>query len=368
MKLADLLKDYHGVAFNATRPHRRPPTTWLGKDRIPPSSTSGGKKFRQIGTQMGEQTEDRTIREHARAPLVSSTGAGTKPCLTIVAGGPVGTVYTLPGEKATLIGRGTDADLRFEDQRISRQHAKVITSLDGEAVIEDLGSSNGTFVNGARVQWQVLKDGDKIEIGSSAIVKFSYQDDIDRTFQRELSERGIKDELTDIYSERYFLDRIATEYAHARRHEGTLALLMFDIDDFGGITDPHGQPARDFLLKELTRVARQVLRAEDVFARYGSDAFVLLARDVGDDGAVVLAQRVRRITKNHEFILDGTKFPVTISVGIATLSDKAKKPAKLIRIAEQYLKKAKKAGGNSIGGRAVKEYVKRNGSSTTVRF
>ncbi len=303
---------------------------------------------------MGSQTEDRTIREHTRALLTPSVGTGKRPCLTVLAGGLSGTVHTLPAEQATVVGRAPDADLRFEDQRVSRHHAKVMAGSEGDTVLEDLGSSNGTFVNGTRIQWQVLKDGDKIEIGPSAILKFSYQDDVDRSFQQELTERGIKDGLTEVYTEQYFLDRIATEYAYARRHEGILALLMFEIDHFKKIHDAHGGCAGDFILRELARVVSQMLRAEDVFARYGNVSFVVLARDIGDSDVAVLAQRIGRTIKSHEFVFEDTQIPVTISLGIATLSDKAKKPAKLIQIADKYLSRAKKAGQNSIGGSVVK--------------
>ncbi|MEE8625366.1 MAG: FHA domain-containing protein, partial [Acidiferrobacterales bacterium] len=117
---------------------------------------------------------DETIPEIRAAPI--QAGAPQKPCLTVLYGGPVGLVYTLPPGTEILIGRGADADIPLiEERRVSRKHAIIRVSAEGNVVIEDQGSSNGTFVNGTRVTRQELKDGDRIQIGYSCIIKFSYQ-------------------------------------------------------------------------------------------------------------------------------------------------------------------------------------------------
>ncbi|MFQ6024264.1 MAG: GGDEF domain-containing protein [Acidiferrobacterales bacterium] len=324
------------------------------------------QKFRALGTAMGERTKDRTIEEEGREPLEAGVGHGSQPCLTVIAGGPVGTTYTLSLEGETVIGRGLDADVRFDDQRISRRHARLLIVAKGQGLLEDLGSSNGTFVNGARIKQQPVKDGDKIQIGTNALLKFSYQDEAERNARQELFDRAIKDPITEIYTEQYFLDRISTEYAYAQRHEREFALLMFEADGLKEIRATYGNSACDFILKELARVVTHILRAEDVFARYDDTAFVILARDIGDTEVAVVAQRIRRTIKNHDFVFEGTQVPITICLGIATLSNKAKKPAKLIQIAEKYLSRAQKAGQNSIGGSVMRDLTQRRGSSTTV--
>ncbi len=81
-----------------------------------------------------------------------------KPCLTVLYGGPVGLVYTLPVGSETLIGRDDDADLPLGEARVSRRHAVVRVNPDSTVVIEDQGSSNGTFVNGTKVDKRQLED------------------------------------------------------------------------------------------------------------------------------------------------------------------------------------------------------------------
>ncbi|RBY80844.1 DUF2662 domain-containing protein [Geodermatophilus sp. TF02-6] len=95
--------------------------------------------------------------------------AGTRPGVThvLVVDGP-GTRHELTTGR-NVIGRGTDADIRLPDTGVSRKHVDVVLD-DGTAVAEDLGSTNGTLVNGRRITRQALSDGDVIRIGHSVLV------------------------------------------------------------------------------------------------------------------------------------------------------------------------------------------------------
>lgn len=294
-------------------------------------------------------------------------GLRDEPYLIILSGGVVGMMYHLRPDAATLIGRGLDVDVRVEDEGVSRKHAKVTVVENEGPILEDLGSSNGTFVNGAEIKRHVLKDGDKVQVGSNSILKFSYQDELERDFQEHLFDRGIKDGLTGLYNKKYFLDRIDSDYAHAQRHDTSLALLLFDIDHFKKINDTYGHPAGDSVLKKLTRIVRKTLRTADIFARYGGDEFIVLMRNVDDAGALVLAQRIRGRIKKQEFVFEDTRIPVTVSLGIGTLSDNVNNAAELVQVADKYLYKAKQAGRNCIGGRVTKTAAQANWSIQTVK-
>ncbi len=297
---------------------------------------------------------------------VPDKGTPEEPYLIVLAGGPVGMMYKLRAEPPMFIGRGRDADIHLEDEEVSRRHAKITGICDGNPILEDLGSSNGTFVNGIQIQRQQLKDGDKIQMGSISILKFSYQDDFERSIQQELFDRGMKDGLTEIYNKKFFLDRLASEYAHARRHNRDVSLLFFDIDHFKNINDTHGHPAADFILRELALVVRETLRTEDLHARYGGDEFVVLMRDVDDASALVLAQRIHSVVDSHKFIFNGVEIPLTISLGVASLSATMNDATELVQLADKYLYKAKKAGRNRIGGGAVKSATQSNWAAPTV--
>ncbi|MFQ5545382.1 MAG: FHA domain-containing protein, partial [Acidiferrobacterales bacterium] len=237
---------------------------------------------------MNDAAEDRTILEDTPAPLAPPVSQRERACLTLLYGGPIGTEYPLT-ETETVVGRGRAANICIENVRVSRRHALVTIDEKGNAIVEDLGSSNGTSVNGARIQRQELKDGDKIQIGYHCILKFSRQDDLEQNCQQEIAKSRIEDVLTGAYTEKYLLDRLDGDYAHVKRHGGTLVLLLFEIDHFKEINSTHGQPATDAILKELACVTNSMLRASDILARYDDAQFALLARDVGDEGATLEA-------------------------------------------------------------------------------
>ncbi|MEE9598319.1 MAG: GGDEF domain-containing protein [Acidiferrobacterales bacterium] len=316
---------------------------------------------------MNGTAEDRTIREDTRAAMIPRVSQREKACLTLLYGGPIGTEYPLT-EPETVIGRGHAANICIENQRVSRRHALLTIDERGNAMVVDLGSSNGTSVNGIRIQRQELKDGDKIQIGYHCILKFSRQDEFEQNCQQELAKSRIEDAITGAYTKKYLLDRLDGEYAHVKRHGGTLILLMFEIDHFKKINGTHGQPVTDAILKELACLTNSMLRANDILARYDDAQFALLARDIGDEGAVVLAQRIRRAINGHKFLVKDTRIPITVSLGVASLSDEVEKAAKLIKLAGNYLKKAQKKGGaNSVAGNIVKAYIQNGGATATIR-
>jgi PAS domain S-box-containing protein len=115
------------------------------------------------------------------------------PSLIIVAGANVGEVHHLE-DSEIIVGRGEKAHVRLHDDKISRQHARIYRTDDG-IIIEDMSSANGTFVNSEKVSNHILKDGDKIGFGSRTILRFTYHDKLDESFQRGMYERTLRDGL-----------------------------------------------------------------------------------------------------------------------------------------------------------------------------
>src|SRR5262249_55466770 len=111
--------------------------------------------------------------------------------LIVLAGSNVGEMYKISGE-AMVIGRCQQAEVLIIDEGISRRHARLVVE-EGQVRIEDLGSTNGTYVNGVRVlSDEVLQDGDKIQIGSTTILKFTYHDRLEEHFQRQMYESALR--------------------------------------------------------------------------------------------------------------------------------------------------------------------------------
>ena len=98
-------------------------------------------------------------------------------------------------------------------------------------------------------------------------------------------ESALRDGLTKVFNKKYFTDYLEKEFAFAARHGGPLALIFLDIDFFKKINDTHGHPAGDFVLAELSQMMADLLRTEDVLARFGGEEFTILCRGSDLSGA-----------------------------------------------------------------------------------
>ena len=151
----------------------------------------------------------------------------------------------------------------------------------------------GRTATATRVQRHELNDGDKISIGATTILRFTYQDQVDEQYQKKLFESALRDGLTSTFNRRYFVDRLQAEIRFAVRHDKSLALLFVDIDHFKKINDTHGHLAGDQVLAGVARVMTSTIRAEDVLARYGGEEFAVICREIERDGARALGERLR---------------------------------------------------------------------------
>src|ERR1700687_2760028 len=253
-----------------------------------------------------------------------------------------------------VMGRSTEVEFQIEDDGISRKHAKVLADGIGGFRLMDLGSTNGTFLNGSRVEMAPLKDGDKIQIGSNTVLKFSLQDQLDEQYQRSIYESATRDGLTRIFNKKYFLDTLRKEFAYCLRHRVPLSVLMFDVDHFKKINDSHGHQAGDYVLARIAPRIHETILTEDVFSRYGGEEFAIMLRESTEEQGYICAERCRRAIDGADFVFGSTPMRVTISLGIASLLDSDyTNPEDLIAAADRYLYRAKKAGRNRVEAKLI---------------
>jgi diguanylate cyclase (GGDEF)-like protein len=285
-------------------------------------------------------SDDKTMIKGVQALLGNP---GRRSAYVIVLSGQAfgGKMFKLTSAECTL-GRGDDADVRVDDEGVSRRHAKLVRSDDGTVRLVDLGSTNGTFVNGRRIDIQALVDGDRIQIGSLTTLQFSLKDELEEQVQAELYDQATRDPLTRIYNKRLFQDRLKEEFAYCLRHRVPLSLALFDIDFFKRVNDTLGHPAGDHVLQALAARVAETIRAEDLFCRYGGEEFAIIMRESTEDQAVLFAERIRRLVQATPFVWNDTRIPITVSLGVATLlAGNLRTPEELIAAADRYLFRAK---------------------------
>ena len=267
--------------------------------------------------------------------------------LIVLAGSAMGETYKLSREK-TVIGRGQKAHVRMMDDGISREHCEIRIE-EGKMVLFDLDSTNGTFCCGSRVQRHELEDGDKILVGSGTVLKFTYHDSLDETFQRQMYESALRDDLTKTWNKKYFTDRLESEFAYATRMRGPLALVVFDLDHFKNVNDTYGHLTGDYVLSEMATVVSTLIRIEDVFARVGGEEFAVICRATDREQGQAVAERIRTTVNGHRFIFDGNVIPITTSAGVSAIPDPRIRDAQsLISASDQALYQAKREGRDRV--------------------
>lgn len=258
----------------------------------------------------------------------------------------LGKLFTLE-KGTTVIGRSAKAGIPIKDSGVSRKHSEI--KVRGEkAIIKDLGSTNGTFINNKRITKHVLQDGDRIQISSSTVFKFILSDESEKVFHDELYRMGVMDPVTNIYNKRYFTERLKQEFSLAKRNRTSLSLLMIDIDFFKKVNDTYGHLAGDFVLGKLSEVISSMTRDEDIVARYGGEEFAAILPGTSEEGAVICAERIRDKSSETPFIFEEEEINITVSIGVATLGDRNpfESIEEFIEAADNCLYYSKKHGRN----------------------
>jgi len=284
-----------------------------------------------------------TSKEKLRAGISDLIPA----CLFVIYGGPIGTKYDLMGGTVT-IGREENNDIILSQTDISRHHARVIMKKS-DFLLEDMESTNGTYVNDELITMRHLLNGDLIRMGG-VIIKFLKGDNIERLYYEEIYNMTISDGLTGLANRRFLWDFLRREISRSRRHLRPISVLMIDIDHFKQVNDQYGHLAGDFILQQLAKVVGCNIRKEELFARYGGEEFVVVLPECLGDGCRIAAEKLRRLVENTVFTFGEITVPITISIGCATYGDDIESPETFIEQADSNLYKAKRDGRNCIVG------------------
>jgi diguanylate cyclase (GGDEF)-like protein len=324
-----------------TEPAGSHPTSSRNTAVAPPSSESTWRT--------GDVATERATDPALSVANLAAEGGKDRATLTVLAGINAGQVYALDGTEH-VIGRGTEADIWVEDGGVSRRHARITCRSDGRYFIEDLASTNGTFVDSQRVSVCEIRPGDRIQVGPNVTLRFQISDDAEQDLQRRLYESSTRDPLTRLYNRKYFTERLTAEVAYSRRHRVKLAILMLDLDDFKATNDTYGHLAGDMVLRLVSAQMQRLIRVEDLLARWGGEEFVILARTTGKTEACRLAERIRESISALEIqVAAAHTIRCTASIGVASLPDLPEGgPNELVGLADARLYRAKADGKNRV--------------------
>jgi len=141
-----------------------------------------------------------------------------------------------------------------------------------------------------------------------------------RADNARLEQLATTDPLTALLNRRALTERLTTEMERALRYDGTVALLLIDLDHFKRVNDTHGHLVGDAVLRGVAELLVQAVRTSDMVGRYGGEEFLVVLPETDDEGAASFAERVREQVAAHEFRAwdDGRALRMTASIGVAT--------------------------------------------------
>ncbi|MEN9785313.1 MAG: hypothetical protein RLZZ299_577 [Pseudomonadota bacterium] len=290
-------------------------------------------------------SQDETTVGSIPAPRAHST---RRPVLAVLQGDDTRRFHEL-ADGATVIGRDLACELAVPDATASRRHSVVRVDYTRDAMVvsvEDMGSMNGTFVNGERIAGTVvLHEHDKLRVGAT-LFAYLLRDELELEADRRLLHMATYDALTGLLNRNAVLRELAREYERARRYGRDFTVLMIDLDYFKEINDTWGHPAGDRVLALVGRVLRTNVRTCDHAGRYGGEECMVILVETAAEAAAGVAERIRAAVARTDFGIDR---PITVSIGVAGCGPAADvAPERLLERADAALYAAKGAGRNRV--------------------
>ncbi len=165
---------------------------------------------------------------------------------------------------------------------------------------------------------------------------------------QQLHHLADSDPLTGLLNRRSFRDQFKREWSRAVRYDRPIACVMLDIDYFKRVNDAHGHAAGDAVLERVAELLVGHCRPSDRVCRYGGEEFCIMVPETSEQGAAVLAERLRSTLATTPFEAGGKSLEITSSFGVAERTADMADLEDLIDRADRALYLAKHSGRNRV--------------------
>lgn len=303
-------------------------------DHDPP----GGRQHESVRTlPLGEGARlHQELRNAMKAPH--------RPVLVVLTGNDMGVRKPLEG--TLLVGRDPHAGLVLSDAGVSWHHLRVEDRGDSWTAV-DLGSTNGTVVNGSKARETVLRSGDRIVLGRT-VLRFEVHDALEQAYDDQVRKMLEIDDLSGLFVRRKF-DLEVQRLLDAAQLRGTpLGLLAMDLDGIKGINDAHGHLFGAYVIGTAGHVLGRTLAGRGPASRFGGDEFVAALPGLDRAASELVGLELLRAINEEPFEHEGVRLRPGISIGVAAFPADASSAATLFQRADEALYRAKRAGKNRV--------------------
>jgi diguanylate cyclase (GGDEF)-like protein len=279
-----------------------------------------------------------------RRNSVSDPSVAENAYLVVLHGPHLGRRFGI-GEHVRL-GRDRDNDIVLDTPDVSRRHAELRQTGNGW-VARDLGSTNGTHVNGTPVESDVrLSANDLLDVGG-VIFKMVTGSDVEAVFYEQIYRLSAYDGLTTLHNRRSISELLQRELSRSNRYERPLSIAILDIDHFKQINDVHGHLAGDRLLTAFSSLILKNVRREELIGRWGGEEFAVIFPETPVGGARIACEKLRQIVEREPFAIGSSTHRITMSIGVAgySMTDTVES---LVSRADDCLYRAKNGGRNRV--------------------
>jgi diguanylate cyclase (GGDEF)-like protein len=205
-----------------------------------------------------------------------------------------------------VIGRKAGCEIHVRDRSVSRNHAEILIDTQGNFLVRDLESMNGTSINNRTLKPNTpfaLNDGDFLKLGN-VVLKFTAGGKIENVFYQAMSDLANMDDLTGLLNRKGVMYAMDEQFENARFTGEPFSVIMIDVDDFKAINDRFGHSAGDYVLREISPILKKAARSHDIVGRFGGDEFVLLLVNTSLPIARDVAERIRSRIREHVFVFE----------------------------------------------------------------
>jgi len=267
-----------------------------------------------------------------------------RPVLVVLSGNEVG--RRVPVDRTLLVGRDPAVNLTLTDALVSWHHARIEDRGDSWALV-DLGSTNGTIVNGDKRGEFELKRNDRIVFGTT-VVSFELQDGVVQAYNETVERLLNIDDLSGLYVRRKFDTELTVSIDAAQVAGQRVALLVMDLDGVKSINDTHGHLFGAYVIGESGRLIGEVVGERGFGCRFGGDEYLAALPGIDVDTAAAVGEEIRQAVACYRFEREGVLLRPGISVGVAEFPSDATDVATLFQKADEALYRAKQAGKNRV--------------------